>query len=195
KAALLALRALVPEWPIGREAYRLARREELPEADALVLLPAAIAGAPDARSVDSLLMLYAATLHRTTACEDAARVHGAVLRRTDDPSLRRIATGGLGECALQLGLDALAAGQGDRAEHWLREAARADSASGVGRRALVALGDLHTAQGDLVGAAMAYQTVINLSEPDDSLRRAAAERLARLGAADVPGAPAGSTVP
>ncbi|MCK9988182.1 MAG: hypothetical protein AzoDbin1_04654, partial [Azoarcus sp.] len=57
-----------------------------------------------------------------------------------------------------------------------------DSTGPDGRRAGLSLGDLRRAQGDILGAAIAYESVISVSSTD-SLGLVARERLDVLGAA------------
>jgi tetratricopeptide (TPR) repeat protein len=178
--AVLALRAAAPERPLGRHALALARRGTLSDAEALAILPAAIAAAPDAETVDSLLGAYASVLQTSAGCEQAAPAYRATLRRTRSSVVRARTGGGLATCALSLGLVALGGGRADEAERWLVQAVRVDSVSWVGRRALIALGDARVGQGDILAAAIAYQSAADAGATD-SLGRIARERLNRLG--------------
>jgi tetratricopeptide (TPR) repeat protein len=178
--AVLALRAAAPERPIGRHALALTRRATLSEVEALALLPAAMAAAPDAETVDSLLAAYASALQASAGCESAAPAYRATLRRTRSTAVRTRAGGSLATCALSLGLVALGGGRPADAERWLVQAVRVDSVSWVGRRALIALGDARVGQGDILAAAIAYQSVLDAGATD-SLGRLARERLTGLG--------------
>lgn len=182
--AVLGLRAIAPERSIARYALVLVRSAgaSAPGTEALSLLPAALAAAPDAAIFDSLLTTYAAALQESAGCDQAAPAFRAALRRAREPAVRARAGSGLAGCALRLGLTALGAGQMGVAADWLSQAARVDSTSWVGRRALVALGDARVGQGDILGAAIAFQTVLDLRLPTDSLTRLAATRLRALGA-------------
>jgi tetratricopeptide (TPR) repeat protein len=179
-AAVVALRSAAPEWPIGRYALALTRRDSLSPTEALALLPAAMAAAPDPQTVDSLLAAYAAALQSTAGCEQAAPAYRAALRRTRSGALRARAGGELATCALNLGLVALGGGRPEDAERWLVQAVRVDSVSWVGRRALIALGDARVGQGDILAAAIAYQSAVDAGSTD-SLGRLARERLNGLG--------------
>jgi hypothetical protein len=95
--------------------------------------------------------------------------------------VRGLAGGGLATCALNLGLAALGHGHPADAEQWLVQAVRVDSVSWTGRRALIALGDARVGQGDILAAAIAYQSAADAGTAD-SLGRIARERLAGLGA-------------
>ena len=75
---------------------------------------------------------------------------------------------------------ALGNGHPADAEQWLVQAVRVDSVSWTGRRALIALGDARVGQGDILAAAIAYQSAADAGA--DSLGRIARERLSRLGA-------------
>ena len=57
------------------------------------------------------------------------------------------------------------------------------SASAWGWRASVGLGDARLGQGDLLGAALAWQSVISAAGAPDSLVKLAAHKLNALGAA------------
>jgi tetratricopeptide (TPR) repeat protein len=191
--AVLGLQAVAPERPIARYALALVRRTGGPHDDAATLLPAAMAAAPDAATLDSLLGVYAATLQTGGGCEPAAPVYRAVLRRSRDFEMRGRAGAGLATCALSLGLAALGGGRPDDAVGWFIQAVRVDSTSWTGRRALIGLGDARVGQGDIFGAAIAFQSVVDgRSSPSDSLARMAADRLGALGAAGPPSGPADS---
>jgi tetratricopeptide (TPR) repeat protein len=182
--AVVALRAVAPERSIGRHALALTRRGTLGDGEALALLPAAMSAAPDAETVDSLLTAYAAALQATAGCEQAVPAYRAALRRTRSSPVRTRAGGGLANCALSLGLVALGGGRAEDAERWLVQAVRVDSVSWIGRRALIALGDARVGQGDILAAAIAYQSAAD-GGATDSLGRLARERLNRLGGGGV----------
>lgn len=179
REAVLGLRAAAPERPAGRYVLALIRHAALADADAVALLPAAMAAAPDAATVDSLLSAYAAALQASAGCEQAAPAYRAALRRTRSSVVRTSAGGGLATCALNLGLAALGNGHAADAERWLVQAVRVDSVSWTGRRALIALGDARVGQGDILAAAIAYQSAAEAGGAD-SLGRMARERLNRL---------------
>lgn len=184
RAALVVLRSLAPERPAGRLAVPVALGGQLGPAEAINLIPYALAGAPDDATVDSLLGLYGDAFRRTTACEDAVRIYQAVIRRaglSTSPAVRD----GLAACALQLGEDAETLKEPGIAERWYRTAARADSTSDAGRRALVGLGDARAAQGDSTDAMRIYQQVLDLSGPGDSLGQLATQRLLAVGSGQV----------
>jgi tetratricopeptide (TPR) repeat protein len=193
--AVLGLQAVAPGRPIARYALALVRRGGGPGQDAAALLPAAMAAAPDAATVDSLLGAYAATLQSGGGCEPAAPVYRAVLRRSRDREVRGRAGAGLATCALSLGLAALGGGRADDAAGWFIQAVRVDSTTWTGRRALIGLGDARVGQGDILGAAIAFQSVVDArTSVADSLARIAADRLRALGAAGEPGGTADSGV-
>jgi tetratricopeptide (TPR) repeat protein len=183
--AVRALRIVAPGRPLGRVA--LAPGAGLPPAEALGLLPAALASAADARTVDSLLLAMGAAQRVTTDCEGATRTLRTVIRRTRDNLVRRNASQNLSVCALRLGLDALET-QPEAAEQWFEEAVTAGGASPWGWRASVGLGEARLGQGDVLGAALAFQSVISATGAPDSLVKLATAKLNALGAA-VPEAP------
>jgi len=179
-AAVRALRSVAPGRPLGRFAF--ASSAELDATQAIGALPAALAAASEARTVDSLLIAYGQAQQVTTACEAATHTFGVVLRRTRNPGLRTTAALGTGACALRLGLDALAAEQAELAEHWFDAALSAAPATPFGWRASIGLGDARMRQGDLLGAALAYQTVLSAASVPDSLNKLASQKLNALGA-------------
>ena len=180
--AIDGLRKLAPERVSGAQTLAVMRGGRLPEADAAALGPLALAAAGDAASVDQMLVGYAEALQATTACGDAADAYLAVLRRSHDGPIRARATAGLGGCGLQLGREALAIERPEVAARWFSRVLSVDSTSERGRGALVGLGDARVAQGDLLGATIAYQDVLDASA-SDSFATQAGQRLARLGAA------------
>ncbi len=183
RTAVTSLHAAAPGRPIGRHALALSRRGGLTEKEATALLPAALAAAPDAETVDSLLTAYGSALRASAGCEHAAPVYRAALRRTRSTAVRTSAGGGLASCALSLGLVALGGGRPADADRWLVQAVQVDSGSWVGRRALIALGDARVGQGDILAAAIAYQSAADAGA-QDSLGHLARQRLNGLGGGD-----------
>jgi tetratricopeptide (TPR) repeat protein len=181
-AAVSALRDLAPDRLAARHALALVRSGSLAAPELVAVLPFALAAAPDAGVMDSLLVVYGSALRETTACEEAVRAFEALRRRTRDRRLLDRAKEGLAACGLELGLEALTARDRFSAERWFAIAVGADSTSGAGRRALLELGDIRRTQGDFLGAAMAYQSVATATA-NDSLGRAAREKLDVIGAA------------
>jgi hypothetical protein len=76
-----------------------------------------------------------------------------------------------------MGLDAMAGDRAELAEQWFSQASAADSASPVGLRARIGWGDARLRQGDVLGAAIAWQAVITAAGAPDSLVKVAMERL------------------
>ena len=185
REAIVAIRTLAPDRFSGRDALGLLRGGKLSPAEALLLFPAALAAAPDAGTVDSLLTSYGNALRETTACEEAARIYRAALRRSRQAKARAAAGEGLTECGLQLGQEALALNQADLAARWFGEAIAADSLSLAARRSRIGLGDARIAQGDFVAAAIAYQSAIG-RDSTDSIGHLATQRLNALGNAQIP---------
>jgi hypothetical protein len=186
-AAVRELRS-IPGRPLGR--WALTSAAELGATDALGTLPAMLAAASRGRAVDSLLVLYGEAQRTTTACEAAIRTYRAVLRRSALAPQRAAAGAGIGACGLRLGLDALALNQGEAAERWLASAVEAVPSSPVGWRAEIGLGDARLLQGDVLGAALAYQSVLSARGLPDSLLAVARGKLDSLGSAG-PGGPSG----
>ncbi len=177
-AAVRALRT-TPGRPLGR--WALTPRAELGPSEAAGALPAMLASASGRKVVDSLLLLYGEAQQATTACEAAIRTYRTVLRRSTITPQRASAGSGLGACGLRLGLDALGTHQGELAEQWFESAVKAVPASAVGWRAEIGLGDSRLLQGDVLGAALAYQSVLSVQSLPDSLRTLARAKLDSLG--------------
>ena len=74
----------------------------------------------------------------------------------------------------------------DSAETLFRESAALESVTPVGREALIGFGDARYRQGDLIGAALAYQAALSAGEPGDSLAVTARKKLNALVSAVVP---------
>ncbi len=178
--AITALRTVAPSRPLGRLSLAPARDGALARQEALAVLPVALAAA-DGRTVDSLLVRWGGVLRESLACDAAVGVYRTVVRRARVPGLSRTARAGLAECTLMLGLEALVAEHLEEAERWFDEAASTDYAGAVGWRARIGYGDARGRQGDLLGAAAAYQSVLSGQQVPDSLLRLAEERLNAIG--------------
>ena len=133
--------------------------------------------------MDSLLLIYADAQRLTTACDAAARTYRIVIRRADDGRQRAAAKDGLSSCALQLGLDALGAQAPTDAEAWFETALGLAAGTPRGWRAQVGLGEARFAQGDVLGASIAFQAVLSASGVPDSLQALATQKLNALGTA------------
>ncbi len=179
--SVLALRRLAPARTVLRYAGAVGRDTALRPADALAILPAALAAADDPRSVDTLAVRYGAALAATAACDDAASAFRTVLRRSADSGLRHVATGGLATCSLRLAIAAQSAGRPADAERWFLSATIGDLSSWTARRALIGVADARRELGDTLGAVTALLRARTLG-PDDSLSRLAADRLQALAA-------------
>ena len=174
--AVAALRAVAPGRPLGRHALSLMKVADGPVAT--TDLAAAIAAATEAGTIDTLLVRQAMALAGADGCPAAVPLFQSALRRSGregNPS----AEGGLVECFFRLGSAQLSYAP-DSAEAWFREAAGVDSTTGVGRAAMIGLGDARVRQGDLVGAALAYQSALSSGPRTDSLGVIAAGKLNAL---------------
>ena len=181
-AAVTTLRDMAPDRVAPRHVLALVRTGTLTPQELVLVLPYALAAAPDAVVMDSLLGTYGAALRETTACADAVRAYESLQRRARDRRAREVARAGLAACGVQLGLEALEARDRYTAERWFVVASTADSTSPAGRRALLELGDLRRVQGDFLGASLSYQAAIGAAA-NDSLGRVARERLDQLASA------------
>ena len=191
REAVVGLQTIVPDAVPGRYALVLAQQPEAEPDELVQLLPAAIAAAGDQATVDSLLLRHGQALQATAGCGQALLQYRAVLRRAQDTGVRAGAKASAGDCAFGLGQRAQSAGRDDDAALWYAEAARADTASVLGRRALVSFGDVRLRQGDTLAAALAYQAAVSASPAGaDSIADVAAARLARIGLTPSTGEPA-----
>lgn len=175
------LRRLAPERVSPRYTLALVRSGRLDPGQLVGIGPNALAAAGDASAVDQMLLQYGAALQGTTACTDAADAYLTVLRRSRDNVTRRRAASGLGVCGVQLGLEALLVQKPEVALSWFGRVVAIDSTSESGRRALIGIGDARIAQGDLLGATLAFQDAM-APGASDSIATMATTRLAQLGA-------------
>lgn len=191
--ALAGLRQIAPGRPLGRYARLVALEaaERGDTADALALLPTAVAAAPDARTADSLLFLYGMTAVRVRDCRTAVAVFEGVIRRQREPAVTDGAREGLGLCALVEGQRALEQGKPADAEGWFRRATAPGSPLDVARAAYLGLGDVRLARGDIVGALESYQQAMAGGMPGDTLMQRAQEKINALGKAETPEGPGG----
>jgi len=180
ESAIVGLGMIAPNRPITRYALAVARRPGAEPNDLVPVLPAAIAAAPDAETVDSLLAMYAVALRETTGCEQALPLFQATLRRTRSPLLRGRAEDGFAACSLAVGFRAEAEGKMEDAALWFAAAIRVDSSTAVGRRALVGYGDAQIRLGDTTAAAAAYEFVAEDRVQSDSTTLMARDRLEEL---------------
>ena len=191
--AVKGLREIAPGRPLGRYARLVAMEavERGDPADALALLPTAIAAASDGSSSDSLLYLYGMAAVRTRACATAVPAFEAVLRRQREASVQDGAREGIGQCALVEGQLALQRGEPTVAEDWFRRATAPGAAMDVVRAAFLGLGDVRLALGDMAGAMDSYQQALVGGVAGDTIAQRAREKLNALGRAETPS----STVP
>jgi len=180
ESAVIGLGMIAPNRPVGRYALAVVRRPGAEPNDLVAVLPAAIAAAPDAETVDSLLLVYAAALRETSGCEQALPLFQATVRRAKVTGLRTRAEEGVAGCSLAMGLRAEAEGKPDDAALWFAAAIRVDSATAVGRRALVGYGDARLRMGDTLGGATAYQAVLADQVQSDSTTLMARDRMEEL---------------
>jgi tetratricopeptide (TPR) repeat protein len=180
ESAVIGLGMIAPNRSIGRYALAVVRRPGAEANDLVAVLPAAIAAAPDAETVDSLLEVYADALRETSGCDQALAVYQAAARRTRVPALRGRAEDGIAACSVALGLRAEAAGHPEDAVLWFAAAIRVDSVTPVGRRALVGYGDAQLRLGDTAAAAQAFEVVANDAVQSDSTMQMAQDRLEEL---------------
>jgi tetratricopeptide (TPR) repeat protein len=183
QAAVVGMGAIAPDRSIGRYALELIRRPGAEATDLVAVLPGAIAVAPDAETVDSLLVVYATAARETSGCDQALPAFQAAARRAKPATMRSRAEEGVAACSVVVGLQTLAVGKPEDAALWFAVAIAIDSNTIVGRRALVGYGDARLRQGDPIAAALAYQAVVSDAVQSDSVHLMARDRLQDLGAA------------
>jgi hypothetical protein len=180
REVVTGLQAVAPERATGRYALILALQSDPDTAELVALLPGALAAATAPETVDSLLALYGRALEATAGCGQALLQYRAVLRRSQDSSMRAPARRSAADCAYALGARADSARRLDDAALWFAESARMDSTTPTGRRALLRYAAARLVQGDTLAAALAFQTVASAGTTD-SMGEAAAARLSALG--------------
>lgn len=182
-AALNGLQEVAPGRAAGQLVHRFVRATgRVPSsAEGLALLRYAAAGAPDARSQDSLMFAYARLLSRLGRCEDAMPVYESLVRRRREPAVMPESREGAALCALKLGRQALDGGQPTVAEEWFRRAVQGEEETPAVRAAYIGLGDVQFARGDYLSAADAYERARAGLAFTDSLYTVATERLNMLG--------------
>ncbi len=180
REVVTGLQAMAPERATGRYALTLALQPDPDTVELVALLPGALAAASAPETVDSLLALYGRALESTVGCGQALLQYRAVLRRSQDSSMRAPARRGAADCAYALGARADSAGKLEDAALWFAESARVDSTTATGRRALLRYAGTRLVQGDTLAAALAFQAVAS-GGTVDSMGEAAAVRLAALG--------------
>jgi len=186
--AVAALRALAPGRPLGLYA-KAALGDALTRgdaADAMGLLPIAIATTADPRAADSLLYVYGVEAQHQKACDTASEAFTAVLQRKHNPAVADDARAGLAACALQTGQNLLVQGRPVDAEPWFSRATAPEAAADVSRMAWIGLGDVRLAQGDVPGALEAYQSALAGAAPGDSISVLAQTKITALGRATPP---------
>lgn len=187
ESAVIGLGMIAPNRSIGRYALAVLRQPRADANDLVAVIPAAIAVAPDAETVDSLLWVYASALRETSGCDQALPLFQAAARRTRNPLLRSRAEDGVAACSLAVGLRAQAAGKNEDAVLWFAVAIRIDSNTAAGRRALVGYGDARLKEADTLAAAQAFQAVASDQVQTDSTTQMARDRLEELRArSDLP---------
>ena len=187
RRAIGALGLVAPERPVGRHALALLSGAEVDDEEAIRLLPGALAAAPAGTAFDSLMLRFGRALAAAGRCDEATDAYRAVLRRTGDSARRTLAARELSACALRLGQSALEAGRAVDGDRWFGLAARLDSGSAVGRRALLGMGDARVAVGDTIAAVIVWQRLADEAGTDDSTGLMAAARLRALGVTDSAG--------
>lgn len=182
-AAVIGLRQTAPSWPTGRFAMKIRPGPDAADEDVMLLAPAILAGAPPRSLADSLLLAWAGAVRRREGCAGAMGRFSALIHRGGEEVVAR-AEQELAGCELEQGLARLEAADYDSALRMLGRAAGRVPESATGRRALIAVGDVHIQMGDPFSAQVAWQTVASWNGPPDSLTALALERLRAMPSGD-----------
>lgn len=174
--ALLGLREVAPGWPVGRLALRVGLGDDLAAADLVRLVPAVLATSPGPRRTDAALARLASAERLQGRCDLAVPVYIMVARRSE-VGLDATQVEEWAGCETALGLEAMLTDRIEDAKAWFEQAAGRAPDGPAGRRALVALGDLHLAEGDPFAAMLAWQSVAAARAAPDSITALALERL------------------
>lgn len=188
--AILGLRELAPEWPVGRVAMPLRISAGAPTDEVLTLVPAILASSPTHDTRQATLLELARASEARGGCQAAAPIYESLAQEPDD-SVAAPARSAGARCRLADGLRMLAAGDTLAARRSLDATVAIDPAGAAGRRALVALGDVYLSEGDPFAAQVAWRTAAATAQPD-TITDLALERLKRMpssGGGTEPGRP------
>jgi tetratricopeptide (TPR) repeat protein len=155
-----------------------------PAETALRLLPAAAAGATDARVRDSLVYEYARVMVRAGNCDGAVTVFESLVRRNRNQEISDHARTDLARCALESGNRQLLEGHPSEAVSWFERAIIGGGDSEFAVAAYIGLGEALFARGDFSEAFEAYLAVLSIAEPTDPLYRQAIDKLNDIGDAE-----------
>jgi tetratricopeptide (TPR) repeat protein len=147
-----------------------------PQPDLLLAAGAAASGS----LADSLIGVWADATSRIGRCDLAARAFDALIRRSSEPAVTRVAKSGLAGCRVDAGRAALASGQLDVAEGQFRAAITIGVPDSIMRLAWVLLGDTKWAGGDTAVAIESYRKAITGADDDNPIAQRAREQLQRL---------------
>ncbi|HET9065266.1 MAG TPA: hypothetical protein VFN22_05565 [Gemmatimonadales bacterium] len=186
--AVLGLREVAPDWPVGRLALNLRLAPGAPAAEVIDLVPAILAGSP-ANDVanQSLLALGLARLE-LEGCPTGAPVLDALAERVDGDLGRQVLDARAG-CRLDEGMVALASGDTLAARRLLDATVAMDPAGTAGRRALITLGDVYLSEGDPFAAQIAWRTAAAAPAGSDTITALALERLRTMPGPSATGEP------
>ena len=113
-------------------------------------------------------------------CDLAARAYDALIRRSSEPVVTRVAKSGLAGCRVDAGRAALASGQLDVAEQQFRAAIAIGVPDSTVRLAWVLIGDATWAGGDTTVAIESYRKAVTGADEDNPIAQRAREQLRKL---------------
>ncbi len=186
--AVLGLRAVAPDWPVGRLALNLRLTPGAPPAEVIDLVPAILAGSPANDIANQSLLALGLARLEIEGCTTGGPVLDALAERVQDELGRRVLDVRAG-CRLEAGVLALASGDTLAARRLLDATVAMDPAGAAGRRALITLGDVYLSEGDPFAAQIAWRTAAAASAGSDTITALALERLRTMPASSATGEP------
>lgn len=175
-SAVLGLRELAPDWPVGRLALNLRLRPDAPVPEVLELVPAILAGSPSNQVAELSILSYARATRDSLGCMAAVPLLDALRLRLEGAVLDT-ATAVRAGCLLDQALASLNGGDTLAARQTLDATVAMDPAGSAGRRALIVLGDVYLSEGNPFAARMAWQTAAAGSTGSDTITALALDRL------------------
>jgi hypothetical protein len=174
--AVLGLREIAPDWPVGRLALNLRLSPAAPPGEVVALVPAILAGSPSNETAEASILSYALARLGTAGCAAAVPLLDALAGRVEGAS-RVVVTEARAGCLVGEGLSHLAAGDTLAARRALDATVAMDPAGAAGRRALIALGDVYLSEGNPFAARVAWQTAAAATTGADTITALALGRL------------------
>lgn len=187
RTAILGLRQIAPQWPVGRLAAQLSIPADAPPGEVMALVPALLAGSPPVDVAHGSLLALGLAQRDQFGCDAARPVLDALSERVEGELGRSLLDARAG-CQWEAGVAALGSGDTLAARRLLDATVAMDPAGVAGRRALITLGDVYLREGDPFAAQIAWRTAASAANPD-SITVLALERLRTMPGAPIIGEP------